>query len=87
MELAELPPLAERRRDDMLTSAETAAYLGMHVTALETWRKRGKPGPTYVRLGDGPKARVRYPAGLLFDWIQAQTVNPSTGGETPADAA
>ncbi len=87
MELAGLPPLAERRRDEMLRPPEAAAYLGIPVSTLENWRRRGVAGPTYTRLGDGPKARVRYPAGLLLDWLQAQTVDPSSGGDTPADAA
>lgn len=86
MELADMPPLADRRPDELLLPAEAAAYLRTTTGALDNWRRR-YPGraPTYVRLGDGPKAPVRYPVADLRAWIKAQTV--SSGGDTPASAA
>ena len=40
------------RPDDLLTTAETAAILGLKINTLEIWRVYGK-GPVYVKMGDG----------------------------------
>jgi transposase-like protein len=64
--LADMPPLDERRPDEMLTTAEVAGYLGVEPSTLDKWRslrQRGLlagAGPAYTRLGPGRRARVRY---------------------------
>jgi hypothetical protein len=71
--LRDLPPLADRRRDEMLPAAEVAAYLNVQVGTLDKWRRpsAGRPvsGPPFVAINDGPKSPVRYPAGELQDWL------------------
>lgn len=89
MDLASMPPLADRGADELLMPAEVGAYLRKSRHSLESWRRRDE-GPPFTRLGDGPRAPIRYPAGALREWLAARTVtpaHPSTGGETPAHAA
>jgi predicted DNA-binding transcriptional regulator AlpA len=45
--------------DDLLTSAETAALLGIKRGTLEFWRMRGE-GPKFAKLGTAPQAPIRY---------------------------
>ena len=45
--------------DDLLTPDEMAAILAVSVGHLANLRAKGK-GPVHVRLGDGPRAPVRY---------------------------
>lgn len=45
--------------DDLLTSAETAALIGIKVGTLELWRQRGK-GPKFAKLGSASQAPIRY---------------------------
>lgn len=94
--LADLPPLAERRRDDYLTAVEVSAYLVLETSTVEKWRhpSRGRKasGPPYIRMGDGPKAPVRYPVGEFLDWLAARPGSanlsmPDRGGQAPAQAA
>lgn len=88
--LADLLPLAERRRDEHLTAGEVALYLGVRVSTIEKWRRpsTGRPagGPPYLTLGDGPKAPVRYPAGDVQDWLASRR-RGNGGGQPPAQAA
>ena len=45
--------------DELLTSAETAALLGIKTNTLEIWRTKGH-GPEFLKLGPAPQAPVRY---------------------------
>lgn len=43
----------------MLTTEQLADRWGLSANRLKQWRTEGK-GPGFVKLGDGPKAPVRY---------------------------
>lgn len=42
-----------------LTTDQLADRWGLSASRIKQWRVDGK-GPSFVRLGDGPKAPVRY---------------------------
>jgi hypothetical protein len=91
MQLSDLPPLVDLRPDTPLMANQVALYIGTSEHALDRWR-RAEPveGPPFLRLGNGPKARVRYLAGDVLKWMQGQRVDPSadpsTEVNTPAAA-
>jgi predicted site-specific integrase-resolvase len=58
---------------------QAAAYLGVHPSALHRWRREGR-GPAWVRLGDGPRPRVRYRAEDLVAYVAGQAVAPGAVG-------
>jgi len=66
----------------LLTSPETARYLGIKPQTLRKWRLTGH-GPPYVRLGDSPRSRVAYKLSDLEAWVAARTFE-STAAETVA---
>lgn len=51
----------------ILTTAELAAYLGMHEKSLIRWRAE-KRGPEYFRSGDSKKERVFYRISDVKKW-------------------
>ena len=58
--------------EPLLTSRQAAAYLGIRPQTLRKWRVTGQ-GPRYIRLGDGPRARVAYRADDVREWLDART--------------
>jgi predicted DNA-binding transcriptional regulator AlpA len=70
------------QHDDLLTSAETAAILGIRGNTLEIWRGKGK-GPIYVKLGEGPRGAVRYRRSDVVAWIEGR-IYASTSAHTAA---
>lgn len=54
------------REPSLLTQAEAAKRLGVHVNTLGQWRKRGS-GPKWYRIG--PKL-IRYDESDVERWIQ-----------------
>ena len=62
------PPITTTTTPDLLTPSTVAGKLGVRTRTLEFWRQHGG-GPPYVRLGDGPRGRVRYPSDSLAVWI------------------
>jgi len=66
--------------DHLLTSIQTAELIGIKPQTLRSWRLYGK-GPTYVRLGDSPKARVGYFESDIFEWLSKRRFS-STSEET-----
>ncbi len=75
IDASKLPALDSYAASTLLVPAVVAAYLGISVGTLDKWRRPtdGRPtrGPRYRRLGDGPKARVRYEAGDVRAYIEA----------------
>ena len=69
----------------VLTSREAAAHLGVQPQTLRKWRVSGK-GPTYIRLGNSPRARVAYRLRDLDQWLDARSYE-STAAETVAIAS
>ncbi len=66
----------------LLSSPETARYLGIKPQTLRKWRLTGH-GPPYIRLGDSPRSRVAYRLADLEAWGAARTFR-STAAETVA---
>ena len=63
--------------NDLLTSAETAALLGLKPNTLEIWRTKGK-GPAFLKLSDSPQGPVRYERSTVLQWLAERSyVNTS----------
>jgi predicted DNA-binding transcriptional regulator AlpA len=58
--------------DPLISEKETALMLGIHPGTLANWRSEGK-GPEFVKLGDSPRAAVRYRLTVVQDWIAGNT--------------
>jgi hypothetical protein len=69
-------------QDDLLTSAETAALLGIKPNTLEIWRHKGK-GPIFQKYGRTPQAPIRYRRSTVMEWLERQSFS-STSGYSPA---
>lgn len=71
----------------LLTSAETAALLGIKPNTLEVWRSKGKgKGPDFIKLDDTPQAPVRYRRETVERWLERRSFN-STSAYSPAARA
>jgi predicted DNA-binding transcriptional regulator AlpA len=55
-----------------ITTRQLAHLLGYRAQTLRKWRVEGR-GPRYVRLGDGPGARVVYRVADVEQWLTART--------------
>lgn len=55
--------------DELMTSPETAALIGIKNNTLETWRGKGK-GPAFVKMGSDPRAPIRYRRGDVAAWLE-----------------
>ena len=66
----------------LLTPADAASSIGVSADTLREWRQRGY-GPAYVRVGKGPRARVRYPTEDLKTWSESLERHRSTGEYAP----
>jgi predicted DNA-binding transcriptional regulator AlpA len=71
--------------DDLLTTAEMAAILGIRINTAEIWRVYGK-GPIFLKLGDGLRAPVRYRRSDVVAWLE-QRLRASTSAHTAAITA
>jgi len=60
---------------ELLTDREVAKLLGLSVSCLRSWRYSGR-GPTYLKLGGGPKAAVRYRRADVDAFIAGSAVQP-----------
>ena len=69
----------------LLTSAETAALLGIKPNTLEVWRGKGK-GPDFIKLDDAPQAPVRYYREVVERWLERRSF-ASTSAYTAAASA
>jgi len=58
--------------DEYLTSPQLARLLGRKPQTIRAWRLRGT-GPSYVRLGNGPKAPVVYRRTDVEEWLAERT--------------
>lgn len=68
--------------DDLLTSAETAALLGIKRGTLELWRQKGQ-GPKFAKLGTASQAHIRYRRSDVAAFIE-QRLYASTSHYTAA---
>jgi hypothetical protein len=63
------------RADLLLKPHEAATYLQVTVDALKLWRTRKyRAGPPFVKIGDLPRSRVRYPLRDLQQWVSEHTI-------------
>ena len=62
-----LPHPTANPKEACLFTKEAAAYLRVSPRTLERWRIEGG-GPTYEKLGPGPRARVLYRLRDLDAW-------------------
>lgn len=53
----------------LLTREETAEYLRVPVTTIDTWRHRGNPAIPFIKVGD----TVKYHLEDLEKWLKKQT--------------
>ena len=58
--------------DELLTTREAAALCRMSKITLEMWRPKRK-GPPFIKLGDGPRAAVRYSRSKLNEWLATRS--------------
>lgn len=70
--------------DDLLTTEQAAALLGIRPNTLEIWRCKGKKGPAFVKLGNHPSSPIRYQRSSVMAWIEANT-HASTSSYTAAN--
>ena len=68
--------------ESLFTTRQLAKYLGLKEQTLRKWRLSGD-GPQYVRLGDGPRARVVYRMADIQKWLDARSYQ-STSEESVA---
>lgn len=73
-----LAPLS-LKDDALVPTAEAAQLLGLAAKTLREWRSK-RTGPTALKLGTGPRARVVYRRSDLEAWtranLQAWTPSP-----------
>jgi predicted DNA-binding transcriptional regulator AlpA len=70
------------RSDEMMSTIEVAAWLGMSTQWLEGARHRGF-GPKYMNLG--PRM-VRYRRGDIIEWLRTRTHQSTSEYATPVPA-
>ncbi|SEP49946.1 Helix-turn-helix domain-containing protein [Rhodospirillales bacterium URHD0017] len=58
--------------DQLLTSDQAAAILGLQVNTLEIWRFRGQ-GPRFLKLGTRKQSPVRYKRSDVESWLAQRT--------------
>jgi hypothetical protein len=61
--------------ESFLSEIDVAQRLGLSVKALQGWRAR-RVGPPFLKLGAGPRARVRYRLADLLAWETRQRIEP-----------
>lgn len=61
----------------LLSSADAGRLLGVTADTLADWRAKGY-GPPYVRVGEGIRGRVRYPADAVRAWADGLQRHAST---------
>ena len=75
-------------RDDLqlLTTAEAAQLLKCREQTLRKQRVQGR-GPRFVRMGDGPNARVCYRLSDIHTWIEGRVRRSTAEDRAAADMA
>jgi len=63
--------------ESFLSEIDVAKRLGLSVKALQGWRAR-RVGPPFLKLGAGPRARVRYRLADLIAWEARQRIEPQS---------
>ena len=69
--------------EELFTTPEAADWLRVRPETMRTWRYSGR-GPRFVRLGDGPKAPIRYRRRDLESYLSKPLRSTVAGGQ-PAE--
>jgi predicted DNA-binding transcriptional regulator AlpA len=65
----------------LLTEKQVSAITAIPAGTLRRWRCTGE-GPPYIKMGNGPKARVRYDAVDVLAYVEAGKRYPIRAGNT-----
>ena len=65
----------EPHQDKLISASAAAALLGLRVNTLRRWRIHHN-GPRWIRMGDGPRARIFYRSSDVENWLSEHTVDP-----------
>ena len=65
----------------LLTEEQVSAITAIPMGTLRRWRCVGD-GPPYIKMGNGPKARVRYDAVDILAYVEAGKRYPIRAGNT-----
>jgi hypothetical protein len=65
----------------LLTEEQVSAITAIPMGTLRRWRCVGD-GPPYIKMGNGPKARVRYDALDILAYVEAGKRYPIRAGNT-----
>lgn len=60
----------------LLTEGQVSAITAIPMGTLRRWRCIGE-GPPYIKMGKGPKARVKYDAVDIHEYVEAGRRFPS----------
>lgn len=60
----------------LLTLAQACEFLGITRAAMYSMRARGA-GPVAYRMGDGPRARLRFREADVIAWLEAHREDPA----------
>lgn len=66
---------------ELLTERQVFAITAIPTGTLRRWRCTGE-GPPYIKMGNGPKARVRYDAVDILAYVEAGKRYPIRAGNT-----
>ncbi|MEM8835103.1 MAG: hypothetical protein AAGD00_04705 [Planctomycetota bacterium] len=74
--------------DRLIDELEFARIAGVTDKTARLWRSQRK-GPSFVKLGDGPKAAVRYWLSEVMRWLDERVVKceQARDAEAKAEAA
>ncbi|HYN22013.1 MAG TPA: helix-turn-helix domain-containing protein [Thermoanaerobaculia bacterium] len=67
-----------RKDEPLWTPQEAAEYLRVSPRTLEKWREL-RIGPSYIRLGSGPRAAIRYHPSLVRRFAESSVVSCTAG--------
>jgi hypothetical protein len=65
----------------LLTEKQVSEITGIPKGTLRRWRCVGE-GPCFIKMGNGPKARVRYDAVDILTYVDAGRRYPIRAGNT-----
>lgn len=69
-------------QNELLNNKETARLLGITHGTLEVWRHQGK-GPTFIKMGQGKQAPIRYLRSTVMEWLQNQCYSSTSAYSAP----
>jgi hypothetical protein len=61
----------------LITQKQLAKRWGISPRTLESWRSISFEGPHYIKIGNGPRARVRYREEDILAFEAANLIDPN----------